>query len=158
ACVANNNCAFPRSQCVGKCCGECTPGMAICAGGQRVCQAGLGPKLEVCNGKDDNCDGQIDEGFDLKTDVTNCGKWGSACNLPNAIPGCAAGSCVIAACKLGFADLDKDPMNGCEYPCPVNPPTVETCNGKDDDCNGAADDALTPPNNFCVQTASCAGS
>ena len=157
-CVGNNSCTFPRSACMGKCCGVCTQGMAICAGGQRVCQAGSGPKLEVCNGTDDNCDGQIDEGFDLKIDVLNCGKCGTACMLPNAVPACAAGACVIATCKLGFADLDKNPANGCEYTCPVNPPTVETCNGKDDDCNGQVDDSLTPPNNFCVQTSVCAGS
>jgi hypothetical protein len=34
---------------------------------------------EVCNGLDDDCDGEVDEDFDLMSDVMNCG----ACNLRN---------------------------------------------------------------------------
>ncbi len=156
-CVANNSCTFKLSACMGKCCGVCTEGKTICAGGVPVCQAGMGPALEVCNGVDDNCDGQIDEGFNLQTDPLDCGACGNVCSAPNAVSGCVAGKCTIAVCKPGFADLDKNPANGCEYTCPVNPPTGETCNNKDDDCNGVVDDNLKAPPNFCNQTSICAG-
>lgn len=36
---------------------------------------------EVCDGLDNNEDGQIDEGFDLETDAHNCGACGRNCNL-----------------------------------------------------------------------------
>jgi hypothetical protein len=164
-CVANNSCGFKLSTCAGKCCGVCTEGKTICAAGAPVCQMGMGPALEVCDNVDNNCDGQIDEGFNLQTDPVNCGACNNKCNLPNAIAGCAAGKCTIATCKPGFADLDKNPANGCEYTCPVMPPSVETCNNKDDDCDGVVDNAqgsnvvgsLPPPPNFCQQTTICAG-
>ena len=159
-CIGNNSCTFKLSMCAGKCCGVCTQGKTICAGGQRVCQMGAGPKLEVCNGTDDNCDGQIDEGFDLQNDPVNCGSCGTNCSgtLMNAVAGCSKGLCSIITCKPGFKDLDNNTQNGCEYSCPVNPPTVETCNAKDDDCNGVVDDNLVVPNNFCAQTGPCNGS
>jgi hypothetical protein len=159
ACVKAGNCAYPLSTCTSGCCGLCAAGgKTACAGGAIVCQGAPVPMLEICNGADDNCDGQIDEGFNLKTDPLNCGKCGTVCNLPNAVAGCANGACTVAVCKPGFADLNKNAADGCEYTCPVNPPTVESCNGKDDDCNGVVDDNLTaPPQSFCVQTSICAG-
>ncbi len=157
-CVGQKACAFPLSPCVGRCCGVCTPGTTWCAGGQKVCQPGVGPKLEVCNGLDDNCDGQIDEDFDLQGDPMNCGACGKVCSLANAVAGCTNGACVVARCEPGFADADRNPANGCEYACPVSPPTVEVCNGVDDDCDGVVDDHLvSPPANYCNQTSICAG-
>jgi Notch-like protein len=156
-CVQNNSCMYKLSTCVNGCCGICTQGKTICAGGQKLCQMGMGPSLEICDGKDNNCDGQVDEGFDLQNDPLNCGACGMKCSANNAVPGCKAGVCSILTCKSGFADLDKNPANGCEYTCPVNPQTVESCNGKDDDCNGLVDDALVQPPNFCIQTSICAG-
>jgi hypothetical protein len=38
------------------------------------------PKPEQCNGADDNCNGRIDDGFNLDTDIMNCGRCGMACN------------------------------------------------------------------------------
>jgi hypothetical protein len=157
ACVAQSSCAFPLSACVGACCGVCTQGATACINGQKVCQAGAGPQLEVCDGKDNNCDGQIDEGYALATDPLNCGSCGNACKLANAINKCQGGQCAVASCLPGYANLDNNASNGCEYTCPVNPPTVESCNGKDDDCNGLVDENLTSPANFCTQTSICAG-
>ncbi len=52
--------------------GSCE-GVTLCAGGQEVCQ-GPEPKPEVCNGADEDCDGETDEGFvDLDGDgVADC--------------------------------------------------------------------------------------
>jgi hypothetical protein len=67
---------------------------------------------ETCNGKDDNCDGNIDEGFDTDGDG-----WVS---------------CVVGSKK---ADCnDSDPL--------VHPGAAEVCNGKDDNCDGKIDEAL----------------
>jgi hypothetical protein len=158
ACVATNTCTATLSTCNGKCCGTCTMGAMTCINGAPFCQGGGGPQLEVCDGKDNNCDGQIDEGYDFQTDTLNCGGCGKACALANANNKCVAGQCAVAGCKSGFANLNNNAADGCEYTCPVNPPTMESCNGKDDDCNGLVDDNLATQPNFCTQTSICAGS
>ncbi|MCB9543317.1 MAG: formylglycine-generating enzyme family protein [Myxococcales bacterium] len=96
---------------------------------------------ESCNGRDDDCDGQIDEGYDLERDPDNCGACDTACRPPNAEGACEARACVVAACAEGFADLDDDPISGCEYTCPsaIGP---EDCNGVDDDCDGSIDEQV----------------
>jgi hypothetical protein len=70
---------------------------------------------EACNELDDDCDGAVDEGFDLATDVANCGACGDACvsSPDNASSACMAGACELA-CDMGFADCDGDGSNGCE--------------------------------------------
>lgn len=71
-------------------------------------------KPETCNGKDDNCDGQTDEGFDLKADVANCGACGNACKVAHGTPGCKDGACFVASCDVGFDDCNHDYKDGCE--------------------------------------------
>ncbi|MFT3775634.1 MAG: MopE-related protein [Minicystis sp.] len=148
----------------GTCLGECTAGATLCAGTTLICVGGQGPTLEVCDGKDNNCDGVIDDGFDLMNDPLNCGSCGHVCTAQNAIGGCQGGNCVITTCKPGYANLDGNASNGCEYTCPVNPPTIESCNGLDDDCNGVVDDAAViaaqkPATSGCLPTPGtpCAG-
>ncbi len=68
---------------------------------------------ETCNGRDDNCDGVIDEGFDLMGDIANCGGCGVQCLLAHSAPACVAGRCV-PMCTAGFADCDGIAANGCE--------------------------------------------
>ena len=70
--------------------------------------------LEACNATDDDCDGAIDEGYDLASDPRHCGACDQRCTLPNAVPACAEGACAIAACERGFADCDGRAANGCE--------------------------------------------
>src|SRR5688572_5543450 len=43
---------------------------------------------EACNRSDDDCDGMIDEGFNLAADPANCGACGNRCMQPNT-----AGTC-----------------------------------------------------------------
>lgn len=40
--------------------GECTPGQTQCVNGIWSCQGAVGPAMEVCNDKDDDCDGVTD--------------------------------------------------------------------------------------------------
>ncbi|MCC6308829.1 MAG: putative metal-binding motif-containing protein, partial [Chitinophagaceae bacterium] len=88
---------------------------------------------EVCNGIDDDCDGQIDEG--VKTtfyaDADGDG-YGDAANTTQA---CTA--------PTGYVTNSSD----CDDSNPaINPAATEVCNGLDDDCDGlidAADPGLT---------------
>src|SRR5262249_47357675 len=142
----------------GSCAQPCTsnaecPMNTICDPVTKLCEG------DSCDGVDNNCDGRADDGFDLKTDVNNCGLCNNACNFPNAVGACMNGMCTLTACKPGFADLDKTPGDGCEYACPVVPPAAETCNGKDDDCNGMIDDSPRDVggacDDFCPALAGC---
>lgn len=104
------------------------------------------------------------EGVDLDTDPANCGVCGRTCVPPHAEASCVAGECAIAECELGFADCDGTAETGCELQVdcdegaacdtacgstgglvcadactPTCAVPAETCNGIDDDCDGACD-------------------
>lgn len=110
---------------------------------------------EACNGRDDNCDGAADEGFEvgLPCPAGNCtGAW--ACN-PDGTRRCESN-------VLWYPDQDGDGrgqadaggITNCAAPpgrvpnaldCDDRDPAVyaggrEVCDGKDNDCSGAADD------------------
>jgi hypothetical protein len=80
--------------------------------------------VEVCDQKDNDCDGEIDEDPDVSADPLHCGACDKSCIgvIPNAAPSCQAGQCVLGACADGYLDKDGDPANGCEYTCKA------TCN------------------------------
>jgi Notch-like protein len=94
----------------------------------------------VCDFRDDDCDGEVDEDVLFETDATNCGRCGRFCRQPHAAAACVAGECALGACETGFYDLDGETSNGCEYTCTPADPPVEVCNSRDDDCNGAVDE------------------
>jgi len=88
---------------------------------------------EICNLVDDNCDGQIDEGFQ----PVLLGKDGDGDGY-----GARTGETKLA-CKgePGFADNFQD----CDDRNPaVHPGATEVVNGADDDCNGTPDDVKAP--------------
>jgi hypothetical protein len=99
------------------------------------------PQAETCNGQDDDCDGAVDNGFDLAGDPDHCGACGFVCDLPNAQPSCNAGSCVVGICDDGFFDTDGVAENGCEA-TQCEPTGDEVCDGADNNCDGEVDEGF----------------
>ena len=97
--------------------GLCTAGLETCSGGMfGSCVGEVTPQPELCNSLDDNCDGQTDEGNP---------EGGGACNT--GLPGvCAAGT---SECQGGGLSCNQNQQA-----------SAETCNGLDDNCDGATDE------------------
>ncbi len=124
----------------GPCADSATPATCV-EGVETACVPGA-PADEACNGRDDDCDGAVDETFDLAHDIAHCGACGAACAIANGVPFCDDGACRLARCVAGFSDCNADAADGCETegPCPPD----STCDGIDDDGDGRADEGFVP--------------
>ncbi|GMV42344.1 MAG: hypothetical protein AMXMBFR64_40600 [Myxococcales bacterium] len=78
------------------------------------CNASI-PAEETCNGKDDDCDGQVDEGMG-----------GAECTSDTAEGSCPG----ITLCQGG------------KETCNAQKPEKEACDGKDNDCDGETDEGF----------------
>ncbi len=97
------------------------------------------PTVELCNGLDDDCNGRIDEPFDLDRDADNCGRCGRVCSGENATPYCEGGFCRLD-CDPGWFDGDGLTENGCECNAQQldrpDPEAVAPGEAVDVDCDG----------------------
>ncbi len=94
--------------------GPCGSGAASCIGGDERCDPLVVARAEVCNGTDDDCDGRTDEGTGGgPCDTGQSGRCG---------PGTLACVGALEVCQRNQA------------------PANESCNGVDDDCDGAVDE------------------
>jgi hypothetical protein len=151
--------------------GECKFGALQCVDNSAtmtanlVCVGAVGPQPEICNNKDDDCDGMIDEDFNLNTDPLHCGSCTNVCgagltNGGNANWACTSGVCVIASCKAGYHNNNGDPTDGCEFgACFPSNSGIEVCDGVDNDCDGVIDEqaGIGSAPAICSQLGECSG-
>ena len=100
--------------------------------------------IEICDYLDNDCDGKVDEGFNLMTSADNCGKCGTSCKKPGMLTECELGKCKTKGCAPGYWDINGYDKDGCEYAC--NATGAEICDGKDNDCNGKIDETFNVQN------------
>lgn len=134
--------------------GPCTSqGRSVCApDGTVTCDAPEpAPIDELCDAKDNDCDGNIDEGIDLAVDPRNCGQCGRACAFDNANVGCDEAVCILTSCTDGFGDANGIIADGCE--CQVT--GAETCDNNDNDCDGQVDEGLGVGDDCEVEEGGC---
>ena len=119
------NCTDNSTRPCGSSTGECLLGEEICVNGQwGNCSGAVGPTPEICDGKDNNCDGRIDDGI---ADVpTTCGD--NEC-----------GSTGVLQCVNG----------GLEDTCVPRSPSAEVCDGIDNDCDGTVDNGIADTPTTC---------
>jgi|GEM_PF-5714106 len=99
--------------------GECRAGTQICTNGVwGTCQGEVLPQSEICDGKDNDCDGQIDEGF-------------------NVGQSCTAG---LGECARTGQYVCKADGSGTQCNATPGTPTAEICDNKDNDCDGQTDE------------------
>ncbi len=109
-------------------------------------------EIEICDGRDNNCDGTIDEGF-VDADSDGYKECFDDCN--DSDPAVNPGESEIAYngkdddCNAATPDddLDSDSYPGAsdcdDYDSSVNPGAVEICDGIDNNCNGNIDENFT---------------
>ena len=104
--------------------GLCAFGRTECGGTDERCVPDFAPSVEICDGFDNDCDGEIDEA-DAGGPLTRSCYDGPAGTAGN-------GQCTGGAQTCNFGD-----WGGCVGQVT---PAVELCDGRDNNCDGAIDD------------------
>jgi len=121
------------------CISECGGGREHCIGATWSACDATQPVPEVCDGADNDCDGQVDEPADLphlQTDVNNCGQCFNVCPVPdNSYPTCIGGICGYEC----IADFHKE-NDLCVPDCKPTNGGIEICDFIDNDCDDLMDE------------------
>ncbi len=106
--------------------GICAAGTLVCQNGQPVCSPTRTPTAETCNGLDDDCDWEVDEGLE------------EMCYEG------AAGTADVGVCRSGVRSCVRNPNGTYGMTACIGEvvPSPEVCNALDDDCDGTADEDL----------------
>ncbi len=114
--------------------GQCNPGHTVCVNGNLQCQGATGPSAETCDGFDNDCDNVVD-GMSQACYVV------SGSQDPESY---SKGECRKGTWKCTAALGSGVPNwgNGMQASACVGQrtPTIEVCDGLDNDCNGIVDD------------------
>jgi MYXO-CTERM domain-containing protein len=129
---------------VGEACGSglgtCSLGIYACVNGKLTCNTTSQPMTETCNGLDDDCDGVVDNGT-FPTVGMDC-----------LCPGLDAAKVGVGVCKGGKLACRGKAGIVCEG-CVL--PSMEICDGKDNDCDGKADQEANCPSGFGCREGAC---
>ena len=119
------------------CKGACSSGKQQCSRGRwQQCNGDLTPKRETCNKKDDDCDGQTDEDLQRR-----CYTGSQGCRGPEGGPY----SCT-SPCQAGTQTCKEGVWQTCAGEVTNKP---ETCDGKDNDCDGKIDNGFANLGTTC---------
>ncbi len=120
--------------------GECTFGSQTCIGGSwGGCVGAVNTSVEICNGRDDDCDGTIDDGV-VATGCYRDGD-GDGHGTGGATVQCRdASRAAFGFCPVGWTNNNADCNDGVSA---IRPGATEVCDGIDQDCDGMADEGAT---------------
>ncbi len=123
-CGACGKACMNGESCCSSACKDLTSDVANCGACASACKlANATPActkslctVAACDNGFADCDQQPQNGCEVntQTDPANCSACGKACQVANAVAGCAMGACTIASCNAGFADCNMQVGDGCE--------------------------------------------